>query len=91
MEQKRKSSIKSKRAANSRKIKKTNNERVEKYPGLWEIIEEKMPNDNEKGTAKLLEKYPDIMEKIEKKMKSEKLHQWVKEFAGIVHEGKGKH
>lgn len=41
-----------------------------------------------KVRLRFLEKYPDLLEKIEEKMKSEKLHPWVKEFAGIINKGK---
>lgn len=90
MEQKTKSSIKRKRVTRSGKEKKEKDKPAEKYPGLCDIIEDKMQKDNEKGRAMVLEKYPDILEKIKEKMKTEKLHPWVKEFAGIVNTGKTK-
>jgi spore cortex formation protein SpoVR/YcgB (stage V sporulation) len=91
MAQKTTSILRSKKASIARKdrkkIEKTQNNK-EKYPGLLKIMEEKMKKKNEKSTAKILEKYPDLLEKIEQKMKSEKLHPWVKEFAGIINKGK---
>ncbi len=91
MAQKTTSILRSKKASIARKdrkkIEKTQNNN-EKYPDLLKIMEEKMKKKNEKSTAKILEKYPDLLEKIEEKMKSEKLHPWVKEFAGIINKGK---
>ena len=49
-----------------------------------------MKNQKEKSESRILEKYPDILEKIEKKMKTEELHPWVREFAGIISKGKNK-
>jgi flagellar motility protein MotE (MotC chaperone) len=89
MAQKAAFSLKRKRVTGSRKkLEKKADNTVGKYPGLTEIIEEKMNNKKEKDSAKILERYPDLLEKIEKKMKTEKLHPWVKEFAGIINKGK---
>lgn len=73
---------------NMTEAKKRSSEVVEKYPGLLKIIEEKMQKNREKSTAMILKKYPNIMEKIEEKMKTQELHPWVKEFAGIMNKEK---
>lgn len=73
---------------NKAETEKRSSEVVEKYPGLLKIIEEKMQKNREKSTAMILKKYPNIMEKIEEKMKTQELHPWVKEFAGIMNKEK---